>query len=221
MHSRTRRALAVSLLVLAPAVAQAGAPLTCFPMAIGNARSLAWGTGSGWNTPDPAYDRARLAADTVALLDPATPVLVRMETLRRAAIYSSADTAVAQRLLDALRSRAARASDGEADPLFQFDLGYAVEAYRQARHGFDRTSADPPEDGYALVRRALAARGLDPAMEYAAALITCDRARRSLSDEHLRAAVAGASEGSLLARTVAEHESLWGDRVQAFRTAAR
>jgi len=211
----------VSLLALLPAAAQAGPPLLCFPMAIGTARSLAWGSGSGWNAPRPEYDRARLAEDTLALLGPQTPVLVRMETLRRAAIYASSDDAAAKRLFDALRGRARHASGAKADPLAQFDLGYAVEAYRQARHGLDRLlSADPPEDGYALVRQALAARGSDAAMEYAAALLTCDRARRALSDRHLEAALAGAPEGSDLARTLAAHRALWGDRIESLRAAA-
>jgi hypothetical protein len=78
----------------------------------------------------------------------------------------------------------------------------------------------PPEDGYALVRQALAARGSDPEMEYAAALMTCDRATRSLSDTHLRIALAGAREGSDLARTMDAQRPLWGDRLQTLRAAA-
>jgi hypothetical protein len=214
------RTLFVSLLALLPAVAQAGPPLLCFPMAIGDAPSLAWGSGSGWNTPRPDYDRARLADDTVSLLGPQTPVLVRMETLRRAVVYASTDDAAARRLVDALRTRTVPAGGGKASPLARFDLGYAVEAYRQTRHLADRLlSAEPSEDGYALVRQALAARGADPEMEYAAALITCDRTRR-VSDQHLRVALAGAREGSDLARTVAAHRDLWGGRVEAFRAAA-
>ena len=221
MNRRTRRALAVSLLVLAPAAAQAGAPLTCFPMAIGDARSLAWGTGTGWNTPDPAYDRARLAADTLALLGPRTPVLVRMETLRRAMIYASAEDAAAKQLFDALRGRAAGKGAASVDPLFHFDLGYAVETYRQARHALDKSPADPPEDGYALVRKALEARDPDPEMEYAAALVTLGSARDGLSERHLRAAVAGAAEGSDLARTLVAHQPVWGDRIRTAKAAAR
>jgi hypothetical protein len=221
MPSRLGRTLVLSLLALLPAAAQAGPPLICFPMSIGDARSLAWGSGSGWNTPRPDYDRARLAEDTLSLLGPPTSVLVRMETLRRAAIYASADSAAARRLFDALRGRAVRATGGKADPLAQFDLGYAVEAYRQTRpmrNGLP--SAEPPEDGYALVRQALDARGADAEMAYAAALITCDRDRRAVSDKHLQVAVAGAREGSDLARTLAAHQPLWGDRVQGFRAAA-
>jgi WD40 repeat protein len=215
------RTLLVSALALAPAVAQAGPPLLCFPMTIGDAPSLAWGPETGWKTPRPDYDRARLAGDTLSLLGPQTPVLVRMETLRRAVIYASTDAAAAKGLFDALRARAGRTSGGKADPLARFDLGYAVEAHRQPRHLADRLlSAGPPEDGYALVRQALAARGTDPEMAYAAALITCDRARRGLADEHLKVALAGAREGSDLARTLATHQPLWGDRIQTLRAAA-
>jgi hypothetical protein len=163
---------------------------------------------------------SRLAKDTAALLGLQTPVLVRMETLRRAAIYASGDGAATKSLFLALRSRTAR-EGARADPLAPFDLGYAVEVYRQTRFlsGHVQT-AEPPEDGYALVRQALAAHGSDPEMEYAAALMTCDRARRDLSDKHLQAAAAGAREGSDLARTLAAHRPLWGDRLPAVRAAA-
>jgi hypothetical protein len=220
MHSRFGRTLSLSLLSLVPVVAQAGPPLVCFPVPIGGARSLAWGTGNGWDGQRPDYDLSRLAEDTVALLGPETPVLVRMETLRRAAIYASGDAAAAKTLFAALRARADRAG-AKTDPLAQFDLGYAVEAYRQTRplSGHVQT-ADPPEDGYALVRKALSARDSDPEMEYAAALMTCDRARRELSDKHLQRALAGAREGSDLARTVAAHQALWGERLQKLRAAS-
>jgi len=222
MQSRSRSTLFVSLLAVLPAAAHAGPPLVCFPIPIGGARSLAWGSRAGWNAPNPQYDRARLAADTLALLGPRTPVLVRMETLRRAAIYAASDPAGATKLFDALRDRAAGTDGAKADPLAQFDLGYGVEAYRQTRHLPGHVpGAEPPEDGYALVRQALGARGSDPEMEYAAALMTCDRLTRSLSDEHLRTALAGARDGSDLARTVEAQRALWGDRVQTLRTAVK
>ncbi len=53
-----------------------------------------------------------------------------------------------------------------------------------------------------------------------AALMTCDRGRRELSDKHLQLALAGAREGSDLARTVAAHQHLWGDRVETLRAAS-
>ena len=219
MRSRIGRTLVVSLIALAPAAAQAGPPLLCHPIPIGDARSLAWGDGGSWNAPSPGYDPARLAEDALDRLGPQTPVLVRMETLRRAVIYASGDASAAASLFEALRSRAAAPGGGKPDPLARFDLGYAVEAFRQARKGGERLEG--ADEGYALVRQALAARGPDPQMEYAAALITCDRARRGLSDEHLKAAMAGATVDSALARTLVAHRPLWGDRIQALKATAR
>jgi len=223
MPSRFGLTIAVSVLASLPALAHAGPPLVCFPMVIGNAPSLAWGSGGGWDSLRPDYDRARLASDTVSLLGPQTPVLVRMETLRRAAIYAAGNEDAAKGLFAALRRRASDGPGGKPDPLAQFDLGYALEAYRQARPVLNRSAAaGPPEDGYGLVRQALAARGPDPEMEYAAALMTCDRSRPGgPSEVHLRASVAGAAEGSELARTIAAHRALWGDGVRGLAAAAR
>ena len=75
----------VSVLVSSPALA--GPPLVCFPFEIGNAGTLPMGA-NGWRSIDPTYDVTRLVDDTLALLRPETPVLVRMETLRRATIYA-------------------------------------------------------------------------------------------------------------------------------------
>lgn len=219
MTSRFRTSLVVSLFLLVPALAHAGPPLLCFPMSI-DAPSLPWGTGHGWKHPQPGYDLARLTDDTVGLLAPRTPVLVRMETLRRAAIYASVDPASMTRLLEALRVKAGRPEDPKSDPLALFDLGYFVETVRQTRHGIASFNPTPPEDGYALVRAALARRGTDPAMEYAAALLTTPPAMRATCDRHLRAALDGATAGSDLARTIAAHKELWGDRVQTARATA-
>ena len=220
MRHRFTLALAVFFAALAPSLAQAGPPLLCFPMSIGDAASLPWGAG-GWNSPRANYDRARLADDTVALLSSQTRALVRMETLRRAVIYAASDEAAAKKLVGALRARA-QAGGKTADPRARFDLGYAVEASRQTGHAFSFARlADPPEDGYALIRQALEARGPDPEMEYAAALVTSSRMFRGVSDEHLRAAIAGAKTDSDLARTIAAHQPLWGSRVAAVTGARR
>jgi hypothetical protein len=217
--SRSTRVLAICLLMLTPSLAVAGPPLLCFPMST-EAPSLPWGT-SGWNSPRADYDRARLADDTLALLGPATPVLARMETLRRAVIYASSDGETAKSLLAALRGRAGHAKGGQGAALAMFDLGYAVEAFRQTRHTSSvARSAEPTEDGYGLIKQALSGRGKDPAMEYAAALVTAGRAFRGVSDEHLRLAVAGAREGSDLAKTIAAHGDVWGSRVASLRAAS-
>jgi len=57
-------------------------------------------------------------------------------------------------------------------------------------------------DGYEWVRKAIALRGSDPQMEFAAALMTTDTAR-SEHDRHLQNALAGAKADALLARNLA------------------
>ena len=74
---RLRSLALAALLVALPA--WAGPPLLCHPFDTAGAPSLPW--GQGWNQVDRRYDTARLAADTLRLLGPKTPVLARMETL--------------------------------------------------------------------------------------------------------------------------------------------
>ena len=85
-HRSTLFALLAALALAAPALA--GPPLLCHPFNIGDARSLPWdGTRAFWQGRAD-YRLENLAADTEALLTPSTPVIVRMETLRRAALYA-------------------------------------------------------------------------------------------------------------------------------------
>src|SRR5262245_30363972 len=146
-------AASLSAALFAAKPALAGPPLLCFPFDIGTARSLPMGTGV-WRAIDPSYV-TRLVDDTVALLTPETPVIVRMETLRRATVYASADAGVADALLKALQARAAVPT---ADaPLAVFDFGYLVETYKQAKPIFK--AAIPSVDhinGYQLVLKARA-----------------------------------------------------------------
>jgi hypothetical protein len=118
------------LAVLISRPAAAGPPLVCFPFEIGSARSLPMGHGD-WRAVDPMYDVSQLVTDTLALLMPTTPVIVRMETLRRATIYAAANRDVAKALMTALKARA----DAKA-PLAAFDHGYLVEAYLEAEAAF-------------------------------------------------------------------------------------
>ena len=89
---RRHQLLTAAALVLAVATpALAGPPLLCHPFDIGAAKSLPWDGAQGWSKGSADYPLGRLVTDTEAILQPATPVLVRMETLRRAAIYASRD----------------------------------------------------------------------------------------------------------------------------------
>ena len=56
-------------------------------------------------------------------------------------------------------------------------------------------------DGYALVKKAIALRGQDPQMEFAAALITLDGAQAD-HEQHVLKATAGAKDDPLLAQNL-------------------
>lgn len=216
MSPRTVRSLVVSTIccavLVAAAPAQAGPPLLCHPFDIGGAKSLPWDTVTGLSTGRADYPVAQLVRDTEALLGPATPVIVRMETLRRAAIYASRDRDVATQLLARLTARG-RAAEQSArpDPLALLDAAYVIEAFRQIgmlgrAQGFgDRApiarAAVGALDGTALMAKSLAARPDDAALEFAAALMAADR-NRSAYEAHARKARTGVSSDPLLARNL-------------------
>ena len=163
-------ALALVLTVLAPAAVLAGPPLICHPVEIGSSRSLPWGDGPGWNSPNPAYDRSHLVADTLALLTPATPVRVRMETLRRATVYVMRDPVRGRQLLAHLEERAAtEGSNGHG--LALFDAGYLIETYKQARLITGRDIVESSRDGMAMVREAGRRRAKDADIDEALVMI--------------------------------------------------
>jgi hypothetical protein len=192
---------AALLMISRPAFA--GPPLLCFPFDIGDAKTLPMGT-AGWHAIDPWYNAARLVDDTLALLSPETPVVVRMETLRRATVYASKNPAVANALLTALqeRARAPHANVG----LNVFDFGYLVETYRQAKSIFSvPVAAIERIDGYQLVLKAHALQD-DPAMQFAAAVITeGNSATKAESRSHLEQARAHAVADRTLARNLSKH----------------
>ena len=185
--------IAAAVLLVLPTIAQAGPPLICHPFQTAAGRLLPWGSGPGWNTPDRRYDVSRLTADTLSLLDPDAPILTRMENMRRAVIYATRDARVAEELLAAV---SARAQGPNATRAQIFDAGYLIESYKQATHLFGRKLTTG--DGYALVLRAMGMGTPDPAMEFAAALMS----EGPNFESHLRRARAAVSADSLLARNI-------------------
>ena len=111
--------------------ALAGPPLICHPFDTAGGTLIAWGSGSGWNTPLPSYDVKKLPAEVAQLLDTDAPVLTRMENLRRATIYAMKDPAVAHQLLTVVMGRALTPRSGAQA---WFDAGYLIESYKQAAH---------------------------------------------------------------------------------------
>lgn len=123
--------LALGALTAIPALA--GPPLICHAEPIGSAPSLPWQNSGGWNGMLPSYNVAHLVSDTLTLLHPGVTVPQRMETMRRAAIYSSRDPGLAMQIATRLLARA----DDPATPdtsraVAYFDAGFFAEAVREA-----------------------------------------------------------------------------------------
>jgi hypothetical protein len=205
MNSQAFSRLAISTVALLlgfTTFAQAGPPLICHPIEIGQAKSLPWVEFNHRGSTD--YDLKNLSRDTLAILDSRTPVIVRMETLRRATIYARQDPQVAKELITRLQARAANSdAAGRTDALAWFDVGYLAEAYKQWM-GKGEPNPAAGLDGYSWVRKAISLRGLDPEMEFAAALITLTGPKRAHQD-HVRKATAGAKNDPLLAQNLASH----------------
>ncbi len=213
MFTRNARAsVSASVLLGVIAIASpaiAGPPLLCHPFNIGTSPSLPWSESSGWRDGRADYNVTNLPADTVALLGPSVPVVVRMETLRRAAIYASRDSEIATQLLvrltDRIRSQTRQA--GRPDPIALLDAAYFAEALKQigdlgsvpefkGRAGAIRAVA-ADVDGYGMVQKSLILRPGDAGLEFAAALIAAGKDRAAY-EEHARNARAGAKEDILL-----------------------
>jgi hypothetical protein len=218
-------ALLASLTVL-ERKALAGPPLICHTIEIGNAASLPWGAPGDWRAVKKNYDLNRLVDDTLALLTPQTPVLARMETLRRATIYAVwamrdrevgftvKDEKVADQLMSRLMDRLRDSVRTNQPPsLALFDAGYLTACYEQAGYQSNgQSNGRTPNgysmvrksvDGYAMVRKASDAQS-SAEMEFAAALTSVSPPQPA-HRQHLQKAIAGAKDGSLLARNIVNH----------------
>lgn len=217
-RTSTRRSLRGALLAAAllfSSAAVAGPPLLCHPFDTGGAASLPW--GRGWNVPDRAYDTARLSADTAALLGAQVPVIARMETLRRAAIYASADGIRLRGLAATLDARIAAAKSPQAKALALFDAGYFAETLQDIARlqGYDMPGIGKVDvaalrgvlakgDGSLRIAEALRLRGDDASMRFAAALVSAADERKRDYNTHARLARAGIATDALLARNIGQ-----------------
>jgi hypothetical protein len=197
-----------SLALFAATRAFAGPPLICHPYEIGAAKSLPTGTDRFGTSS--SYDRDQhLVPDTLALLTASTPILERMETLRRAAIYATGklriwdgqkytnvDKELAATLITKLRERTTT-TDNAARAIALFDLGFFTETVRQ-------TGLDPSLDGYAFLVQAAESLRNNPDVEFALALASA-LPKRPEHAVHLAKARAAAQPGSLLAANLESH----------------
>ena len=213
-RSSLRAALLAAALLFSSA-ALAGPPLLCHPFDTGGAASLPW--GKGWNAPDRQYDTARLQADTLRLLDARTPVIARMETLRRAAIYASANGAHVRGIALALDARVAAAKPPQAKVAALFDAGYFAETLQDIERlqGYDMPGIGKVDiaalrsvlakgDGSLHIAEALRLRTNDASMRFAAALVSAADERKADYNAHARVARAGAPGDRLLARNIGQ-----------------
>jgi len=205
MTTLIRSIVAIAAVVFFATPALAGPPLICHPFAVESGKLIAWGTGSGWNTPDRSYDIKKLVADTNAVLTPDSPILTRMENMRRATIYAMRDPVLAQELLKTVMARAlATTRDSHA----WFDAGYLIESYKQAVHlrqdrkpelrAWAAVDETIRVDGYNWVKKAMAMTAPSAEMEFAASLMT----QGSVASAHRAKAIAAAPKGSLLAKNL-------------------
>ena len=194
--------LSAALAAAAVVPVLAGPPLICSRFDIGPASSLPWSVGPNWKGMLDTYDRSHLTTDTLALLTETTPIVVRMETLRRAALYATTDKRAADSLLTALLTRAKGGGpDDKIDALSLFDAGYLAESYKQADVIGGWTGALVSAiDGLAMVERSLALRSGDPAIAFAASLMTEGASHAN----HLRQAREGAKADQLLAKNLSQ-----------------
>ena len=208
-----RIGLALSALLF-PASVLAGPPLLCHPLDTAGAPTLAWG-GDGWNQARADYDLAGLGDRTEALLTPATPIIARMETLRRAAIYASRDGVVLRDLAARLETRLKTANDVEARALALFDTGYLLETLQEIDRLQDydmpgigevdrvvlRALLTQP-DGSLRIDQALVLQPDDAGLRFAAALVAIADGRDADLATHANHAQDGAQADRLLALNI-------------------
>jgi len=215
-----------------------GPPLVCVPVEIGEAESLAWGDGAFGEAK--RYRKGGLVNDTLGVLKTSDDVLVHMETLRRATVYVGEDGDLARELLARLAwiamdfeagagdggwnsegESAPGMSDPERRALAWFDAGYFAAALGHMGVKLDwKPGVGEGVQGYAWLRKAVELSGGDPAMHFAAAIAAhpgMRESKRDLFEAHMRRAIAGADEGSLLMRNIEAHLGHWEESVAALR----
>lgn len=181
---RTRIALTLAAAALATTLvvgpAEAGPPLLCHEIQIGEIKSLPWGDDTFKKSAD--YSPASVVDDTLKLLDGELPVLARMETLRRATLYIERDSAKADQLLGSLLTRTLDAEvvmEAKVLALRYFDAGYFAATLQQAGIETAFGPANGKHDlhrvpGYAWMVRAYKMADLDGDMAFGLALVTAD-----------------------------------------------
>ena len=135
---------------------------------------------------------------------------IRGKAAKGSNISALRDEKVADQVLTRLVDRTHKSESGtKADALAWFDAGYFAETLKQAAPvareknpelGKAIAAMAAKVDGYAMVQKSLTLRG-DPAIEFAAAIITLDRDRAD-NPAHTAKAREGAKQDALLAQNI-------------------
>lgn len=235
-HRSIKFALSFLVLISLVSPALAGPPLICHPFEIGEAKSIAW-NGKEWRDIKKDYDMNQLVPDVMAILETDAPILVRMETMRRASVYavwSLRDYKVgfdpkgdgaALALLDKVMMRKDAAEKNgyktKAEKLALFDAGYLLETYKYI--GFEESSKRVlTTEGLAWAEKANNALDCPGEIEMALAIMLQNhRGEEAAQDKHLKIAVSKAAEGSLLAKNLVSHFPDKGANLNAFKASLK
>ena len=195
----------------------AGPPLICHPFQIDGAESIPWGE----RPFDPPEDISRdmLVETVLTQLNPDTPVLVRMETLRRATIWCGrGDSREGQALLMQLMGRALDAqAAGKEDAMAWFDAGFLAQSMDQNAVEFAQgVGIDRGVVGYAWIRRAIELRPNDPQIHFAAALTTAIHFPGA-SGMHMKIVTMSVADDALLAANIEAFKSELGENLDHHR----
>lgn len=205
MKRRTLALVASMMMLASPAMA--GPPLLCFPYEIGAAKSLPWGSDAFKKSE--SYDASKVIDDAMALLKVEKSTLVRMETIRRAALYIGKDSGRAHvlvtRLLDVAKEMEAA---GTPNAGAWFDCGFAAATLAQnGCHVKGLPTAEKGAVGSAQIKKALGMTPNDAAMHFGAALVFME-GERDASNKHMKRALELVEAGSDLARSMETNHAL-------------
>lgn len=236
---------AARVALASPSVLSAyGPPMVCHEVLIGKSRSLPWDGGHGG--ADSKYDVSKLPADTVDLLIKEPSALVRMETLRRAAVYlsySRGDGKAKGLAWQLIGRRSEYVMFGEAsgkrDPNAWFDVAYFIGCLHQVDmgDGFKFAESDGVP-GYLLMRKAFkTAQELNwsekdlAQMQFGAAVMAHPAMRHKewnyaigskddIYDQHLVTALKTGKGDELLETNIAAHLKTFGKSIDDVRKVA-
>ncbi|MGE3106764.1 MAG: hypothetical protein AB7G11_13115 [Phycisphaerales bacterium] len=195
-----------------------GPPMICQPFDIGNSSSIG-------DVSMNRYDSKKLIADTLEVLSPKAPTLVRMETLRRATVAVASDPAMAKELTLRLTSRVLDAdASGKSSAQAWFDAGYLAASLSEmgVNLGY-KPGLDNGCEGYAWLKKAAALNDKDAGIEFACALATHPAMHKGTHEtyrSHLARAASLASGDALANKNIQAHCKNWDVKLDDLKARA-